>query len=96
MQCKRCGYCCTFRVRLSFFEYIKLLFLGYRKFTLKDNSGKRCLKQKENKDCFFLKRNGDKASCRIYSHRPKVCRYYAENSPKDCAVINPDVKENII
>jgi Fe-S-cluster containining protein len=69
-NCSRCGYCCTLRARLGFFEYLKLLLLGYRNFSDKNLKGERFIKL--DKKCFFLDGN----RCRIYENRPKACREY--------------------
>ena len=74
-KCKHCGYCCTLRVRLSFKEYLKILLLGYKNFTEKDGLGRRCIKLPDDK-CFFLTKKNNKPFCKIYKHRPKMCREY--------------------
>lgn len=76
MRCERCGHCCTLRVRLSFFELLRILLRGYRDFTVKDMKGRNCIKQLENKDCYFLIRKGKKTACKIYAIRPNMCREY--------------------
>jgi len=77
-NCKRCGYCCTLRVRLSFIELLRILFKGYRKkdFIIKDMMRRNCIKQFENKDCYFLIKKNGKTACKIYDIRPKMCREY--------------------
>jgi uncharacterized protein len=73
-HCTRCSYCCTLRVKLSFIDYLRIFLAGYRRFTIKNAAGQRCIKQRENKDCIFLDRNPIR--CKIYKIRPKMCREY--------------------
>lgn len=80
-ECKKsCGYCCTLRVRLSLFDIIRIMRAGYKKkhFLEKDLRGKPVIKMVNGK-CYFLHRKNGKARCKIYEHRPKVCREYPFN-----------------
>jgi len=70
-NCDRCAKCCSLRVRLSFFEYLRILLKGYTGFTEKDIKGRKCIKMPLGK-CFFLEGN----ECKIYPIRPKMCREY--------------------
>ena len=81
--CKHCGYCCTLIVRLSFFKFLRILLLGHWNFTEKDDLGKRCIKR-INDRCFFLTKKENKPFCRIYNHRPKMCREYPGLTDKQC------------
>ena len=72
MKCKRCGYCCTLRVKLNFFEYFLFLLFGYRDFSEKNIRGNRFVKIIDG-DCYFLDKN---VSCKIYKFRPLACRRY--------------------
>ena len=86
-NCKRCGYCCTLRVRLSQLDILRITRLGHKKkdFIEKDARGKPCIKIINN-DCYFLKRKNKKTSCTIYNARPKVCRQYpSELQLKECS-----------
>ena len=82
-KCKRCGYCCTLRPRISFLEHLKLLALGYRGFSEKNIHNQRFIKVRNNK-CIFLKGKDNKPFCTIYKHRPKVCREYPGLKEGEC------------
>jgi len=75
MKCFRCGHSCTLRVKLSLFDYLRVLLTGARKFSEKNLSGKRFLKQVDGK-CTFLTEKDGKPHCKIYSNRPKMCRRF--------------------
>jgi Fe-S-cluster containining protein len=94
-KCDRCGYCCTLRARLSFIELLRILLKGYKKkdFVIKDMKGRNCIKQLENKDCYFLTRKNGKTYCRIYKIRPKMCREYPGFEQGRCQDKIPEVKE---
>jgi len=77
-SCKtRCGYCCTLRVRLKWLDILRIMRAGYKKkdFVVRGSDGKRYIKMIGNK-CFFLEKKNKKPSCKIYEHRPRVCRLY--------------------
>ena len=76
-ECKRCGYCCTLRVKLGLFDILRIMKAGYKKrdFLEKDLAGKKVIKKIKG-DCYFLERKGKKTKCRIYDYRPRICRIY--------------------
>ena len=96
IDCANCpvgNFCCTLKVRLSFLDRIRILFatgMRTKEYAdrLFDNSGWGIkLVEKENgRDCYFLKREGSKAFCTIYSARPKICRQFPHffEDIKDC------------
>ena len=88
-ECKKsCGYCCTLRVRLSLLDIIRIMQAGYRKrdFLEKDLKGRNVIKMVKGK-CYFLHRKNKKARCKIYEHRPRICREFPFNHKgvKDCS-----------
>lgn len=75
---KRCGYCCTLRVRLSWLDILRIVFCaGYRysDFVERDSSGRKVIKM-IGKHCYFENREGRKSSCLVYKYRPRVCRIF--------------------
>jgi Fe-S-cluster containining protein len=82
IDCGNCpvgNFCCTLKVRLSFWDRVRIFFMTGRRTTqyadrLFDNSGWGI---KLDGDCHFLERpkNG-KAFCRIYKARPTICRKF--------------------
>jgi len=98
-KCERCGYCCTLIARVSLIDMIRLKKLGYNLLDIieKDNRGHNSLKRKTDGDCIFLERHGKKCSCKIYEHRPKVCRKYpGYKHEKPCKKANPAVREYLM
>ena len=78
---------------------IRLKKLGYNLLDIieKDNRGHNSLKRKTDGDCIFLERHGKKCSCKIYEHRPKVCRKYpGYKHEKPCKKANPAVREYLM
>ncbi len=85
-KCKRCGYCCSLKVRLGMIDLFKITRLGYKAddFSEKDKEGRTVIKL-INGDCYFLGRTGNKPFCKIYNARPKVCRNFpSEEQIKMC------------
>ncbi len=76
-ECKRCGYCCGLRVKLTKEDINRIVNLGYRKdfFVTHTFWGQACLKQKDN-NCIFMGRRGDKTFCKVYPARPELCIKY--------------------
>lgn len=83
-KCERCGYCCTLQVKVSPAEIKIIKKLGYKDFLTKDNQ----IKQKDNRDCFFLIRQKNNTNCKIYAHRPQMCKEYLFKD-KLCQDANP-------
>ena len=86
MVCDRCGYCCTLRVKLSWLDILRIKKVGFspKQYLIKDVNNKNTIKL-VNGDCFFLERHNNTTFCKIYNHRPKVCRNYPSwNDKEDC------------
>lgn len=98
-KCERCGYCCTIIARVSLFDMLRLKKLGYDLLEVieKDPRGYNSLKRKSDGDCVFLERHGKRCSCKIYEHRPKVCRKYPGfKTELPCKKVNPSVREYLM
>lgn len=72
---KRCGYCCTLRVKLSWLDILRIMLAKERGFAVKGTDGKRYIKMIGSK-CYFLTKKNGKPFCRIYNYRPRACRIY--------------------
>jgi len=97
-NCKCCGYCCTLIPKISFLEMLKIWVNGYKGFTTRDGSGRRCIRIVAG-DCFFLERKGKFSSCKIYNLRPRVCRDYPygeKNNFGECSVDKRSFKEKYL
>jgi len=95
-KCDRCGYCCTLTANISWFDIFRIIRntnYKYSDFVVKDMAKKKCIKQKKNKDCLFLIRRGKTTACKVYEHRPKVCREYPGFEEGTCISKTPDIKE---
>ena len=97
IDCAHCPvghFCCTLKVKLSYRDRLRIfLAKGLRTKSyadrLFDNSGWGI--RLVNGDCFFLKRDGEKAFCTIYNARPAICRQFPHffEDIKDCSdVVN--------
>ncbi|MBW2999124.1 YkgJ family cysteine cluster protein [Candidatus Woesearchaeota archaeon] len=77
-KCKRCGFSCMQIVVLSdkeIEEIKKATNLPEEEFVDEDSLGRKRLKI-INYYCYFLTIDKGIASCKIYAHRPEVCRKY--------------------
>lgn len=76
-MCKRCGYCCSLKVKLSLVDILRLWIGGFRlkNYADKNPVNEICVRM-VGKDCYFLRRNGKKSYCIAYKYRPKICRNY--------------------
>jgi Fe-S-cluster containining protein len=88
---KRCGYCCTLRVKLSWKDILRILFHTkhrYRDFVERD-AGRQKVLRMNGRHCFFERRKNGKSSCLIYRHRPWACRVfpYFNDDIKSCGEI---------
>src|SRR3989338_9711329 len=89
-QCPVGHFCCTLKVRLSFWDRIRIfLHKGLRTKTYADRlfDGSGWGIKLVNDDCYFLKRLPEgKAFCTIYNARPKTCRQFPHffEDIKDC------------
>lgn len=70
-KCRRCGNCCSLRVRPSKEEIKKIKRKGHKNFLNWLGFIKR-----KNKFCIFLKFEKNKAKCYIYKIRPKICKTF--------------------
>ncbi|MBW2977334.1 YkgJ family cysteine cluster protein [Candidatus Woesearchaeota archaeon] len=98
-KCQRCGYCCTIIARVSLIDMLRLKKQGYNLLEViqKDHTKHNCLKRKSDGDCIFLERHGNKTNCKIYEHRPKVCRKYPGYKHEiPCKKANPSVREYLM
>lgn len=88
-KCKRCGYCCTLKVKLSLLELLRIIALGYEKkdFVEKNVKGRNCIKLINDK-CYFLTKKNNKPFCKIYRYRPRMCREYPGLETGACKATN--------
>ena len=72
--CKNCQceyFCCTYKVKLSWWDIIKIKLTGHNNFWERDDNYK-IIKQVNNY-CYFLNKN---KKCKIHKIRPKPCRTF--------------------
>jgi len=76
-KCKRCGKCC-YPPKLYFMDILRIKKQGYKEedFVERDFRGIPYLKEQKNGKCTFLGKNKKISSCKIYQHRPRICRLY--------------------
>ena len=68
-HCQHDHFCCTFKVKLTWFDIFKIKLNGYSDFWERDSQYKS-IKSVDNY-CYFLDKN---KKCKIHSIRPKPCR----------------------
>ncbi len=78
-ECEKCGECCKPKILCSEedIDRIKKTGLLERSFIEQDNSDDKVMKQKYDKEdyyCIFFDTKSN--MCKIYDHRPEVCRKY--------------------
>lgn len=82
-ECRQCGRCCggepgaiwvTAEETKRIAEFLELSETAFRKRYLTRNMGRSSIRELENYDCTFLKRNA--AACSIYEVRPLQCRLF--------------------
>lgn len=74
INCQNCNcehFCCTFKVKLTWLDIIKIKLKGYSNFWERDFEYKSI--KLTNNCCYFLDKN---QKCKIYSTRPKPCRTF--------------------
>ena len=104
IDCANCpvgNFCCTLKVKLSFADRLRILLkkgLRTKEYAdqLIDDSGWGI--KLVNGDCYFLKRDGDKAYCTIYDARPKICRKFPHffEDINDCRDIVKNWKRTVV
>ena len=73
-DCKRCGLCCRFLVRLDDEDIDKIKAKGHKDF-FETKKNKHYMKR-INYYCYFLKLDKGMCSCKIYNYRPKICKNF--------------------
>ena len=83
--CEGCGECCG-AVPLPRIIFTKYKHLGERKYQIK-HFNDEIVPVTEDMVCIFLDKN---KRCKIYIHRPKVCRDFGVIPALPCKKINPE------
>ena len=75
-KCTNCVKCCRLYVRLSPADIKRIKKAGYKEDYFVDIWRKHKTLKRVNSYCRFLSVNGGKSKCKIYSHRPQICRQF--------------------
>ncbi|HJO02049.1 MAG: YkgJ family cysteine cluster protein [Candidatus Woesearchaeota archaeon] len=75
-KCKNCVKCCKLYVELNPKDIKRIKKAGYKEDYFVGTRKKGKVLKIINGYCVFLSVNGGKSKCKIYSHRPNVCRRF--------------------
>ncbi|OGV52837.1 MAG: hypothetical protein A2X49_09335 [Lentisphaerae bacterium GWF2_52_8] len=76
-ECGRCGRCCGLNVNLTEEDVARIVKAGHSEKSFAERRfGIRLLKKEHDKCVFFSAVPGTAGACRIYEHRPAVCRRF--------------------
>ncbi|MFC1768496.1 YkgJ family cysteine cluster protein [Nanoarchaeota archaeon] len=74
---RKCGECCKkLSVIITKRETNKLEKLGYSDFVEADLGTKGFVLRRNSRGCVFLKKERNNYICKIYDHRPRICKIY--------------------
>ncbi len=95
-KCERCGECCLkYTVKLTHEDIRKIKKAGYKDFAERDDFDKKygeyALKRPSDR-CIFLEAHDGMWKCRIYDHRPKICREYPFLGIEEIPSCKPEVR----
>lgn len=94
LNCDGCAddhFCCKFKVRLGWFDVLRIRGKGFKDFWEEDGFKEKTIKLVRGR-CYFL----DDEGCKIYSVRPKVCRKFPFIYPgvRGCGELHKDWKKH--